>query len=157
MPITRRTVLGLFGAGAGFGLLPSIAAPYPIIHVSKDPNCGCCSKWIEHLHAAGFQTEVSDVTDMGTVKSKLSVPEVLYSCHTAQIAGFVIEGHVPAAAIRRLLAERPKALGLAVPGMPLGSPGMEVPGTPDEIYEVILFDRLQRKSYARYKGTTEVL
>lgn len=157
MLITRRRVLGLFGAVAGSGLLPGVAAPYPVIRVSKDPNCGCCSKWIDHLHAAGFQTKVSNVADIGALKSKLSIPEALYSCHTAQIDGFVIEGHVPAAAIRRLLAEKPKALGLAVAGMPIGAPGMEVPGVSEDVYEVILFDRSQQKVYARYKGATEVL
>jgi hypothetical protein len=156
MRITRRTFLVTTSATVGAGLLPGIAATHSLLHVSKDANCGCCSKWVKHLQAEGFQTEVKDVTDMTSVKSRLLVPPELYSCHTAQIDGYVIEGHVPAAAIRRLLLEKPKALGLAVRGMPVGSPGMESPDTLDEDYEVILFDHSQRKVYARYKGMIEV-
>jgi hypothetical protein len=109
----------------------------PTITVYKDPNCGCCSAWVDHLKANGFKAQVHDVSDMLPHKKKLRVPERLASCHTAVIDGYTIEGHVPASQIKRLLAERPKARGLAVPDMPQGSPGMET-GKVDP-YDVLLF------------------
>ena len=109
----------------------------PTITVYKDPNCGCCSAWIDHLKANGFKAQVHDVRDMSPHKKKLRVPGRLASCHTAVIDGYTIEGHVPASQIKRLLAERPKARGLAVPDMPQGSPGMET-GKVDP-YDVLLF------------------
>jgi hypothetical protein len=124
--------------------------------INKDPNCGCCSGWVEHVRAAGFETRIIELNDLSALKSRLSIPPSLSSCHTAEIAGYVIEGHVPASAIRRLLAERPVAIGLAVPGMPVGSPGMEVPGTADETYNVVLFGRSGQRTYARFKGAQEV-
>ena len=124
--------------------------PKPVIKVSKDPNCGCCTGWVEHLRSNGFVAAVTNSADMQAVKVRLGVPEELASCHTAEIAGYVIEGHVPARAIRRLLAEKPAARGLAVPGMPIGSPGMEG-GTP-EVYEVILFGKDQPVSFGRFIG-----
>jgi len=93
--------------------------------VHHDPNCGCCGKWIEHMEQHGFAVESVLETDMNAVKRELDVPENLPSCHTATVAGYVIEGHVPAADVKRLLEERRDAKGLSVPGMPLGSPGME--------------------------------
>jgi hypothetical protein len=125
------------------------------VTVSKDPNCGCCVGWVEHLRSSGFTVEVRDVTDLGPVKARLGVPVDLGACHTAEVAGYVIEGHVPASAIQRLLRERPQAKGLAVPGMPVGSPGMEVPGSPSEEYAVILFGP-QRRTFARYRGSREL-
>lgn len=95
------------------------------ITVNKTPYCGCCHKWIEHLQADGFKVSGKDVDDTAPVRASLGMPAKLGSCHTAVINGYVIEGHVPAADIKRLLKEKPKAVGLAVPGMPLGSPGME--------------------------------
>lgn len=106
--------------------------------VHKSPTCGCCEVWVKHLRDAGFAVKVQDTHNMSPVKQRLGVPAQLASCHTAQIAGYFIEGHVPMADIRRLLAERPKALGLAVPGMPAGSPGMEQPSGEVEPYEVLL-------------------
>ncbi len=100
------------------------AAPPPVT-VYKTASCGCCGAWVEHLQAAGFQTQVHDVADLAAVKAQLGVPRTLESCHTATVGGYVIEGHVPAADIQRLLAQRANATGLAVPGMPVGSPGME--------------------------------
>ena len=126
---------------------------FPVMRVSKEPNCGCCSDWVEHIRAGGFQTTVVDVTDLTALKARLRVPGHLASCHTAEIGGYVIEGHVPALAIKRLLLERPFAIGLAVPGMPVGSPGMEVSGTPDEPYEVILFGPSGDRIYGRFKGS----
>ena len=131
-----------------------LGAP-PVMRVSKDLNCGCCTGWVEHIQAAGFQTAVIEMNDLAPLKARLRVPSRLASCHTAEIGGYVIEGHVPAAAIRRLLSERPAAIGLAVPGMPVGSPGMEVSGSPDEPYEVVLFG-LSERSYGRFLGSREL-
>ncbi len=106
--------------------------------VYKSPTCHCCSKWVEHLRSAGFTVSVKNENAMNPLKSQLGVPAHLASCHTALVRGYLIEGHVPAEDIRRLLAERPKAKGLAVPGMPIGSPGMEQGDRVDR-YEVVLF------------------
>jgi len=95
------------------------------VEVFKNPHCGCCGKWIEHLQQNGFQVSTREVNDVPAARKKLGMPDRLGSCHTAQVGDYVIEGHVPAADIQRLLKEKPKALGLAVPAMPPGSPGME--------------------------------
>ncbi len=95
--------------------------------VTKDTNCGCCGAWVEHIEAAGFPVSVVESSEVESLKQRLGVPAALYSCHTAEVDGYVIEGHVPAAALRRLLAARPLATGLAVPGMPAGSPAWTFP------------------------------
>lgn len=111
----------------------------PVIEVAKSPTCGCCSEWVDHLEESGFRVEVEDTDNLSMVKRRLGVPGDLGSCHTAVVDGYVIEGHVPASDIRRLLAERPADVeGLAVPGMPAGSPGME--GPPPVRYDVVAFD-----------------
>lgn len=97
------------------------------VEVYKSPYCGCCTEWVEHLRANGFTVSTRDVDDVPAARRKLGMPERLGSCHTARIGNYLVEGHVPAADIRRLLKEKPKAVGLAVPGMPPGSPGMESP------------------------------
>lgn len=108
--------------------------------VYKTPTCECCSGWVDHARSQGFRVVTRDLHDVAPIKTQKGVPEALWSCHTATIGDYVIEGHVPAADIRRLLAERPKVVGLAVPGMPIGSPGMEIPGVAAEPYEVLSFD-----------------
>jgi len=113
-------------------------AHLPLIRVHKSPSCGCCGVWVDHVRAAGFPVEVHDTEDMMTVKDRLGVPEPMMSCHTAEVDGYFVEGHVPAEDIKRLLAEKPKARGIAVPGMPLGSPGMEMPDGRTQPYEVAL-------------------
>jgi hypothetical protein len=120
----------------------------PAIHVLKDPNCGCCSAWIEILERDGFSvtTEDSAGTLLMRHKAENGIPQAMISCHTARVEGYMIEGHVPAADIRRLLATRPEAVGLAVPGMPYGSPGMG-PESRREAYDVFLIRR---------DGSTEV-
>lgn len=148
--LTRRMMLTLAASVAAGVATAASAAPKPAIHVSKDPNCGCCTGWVQHLRNNGFTATVVDTKDMPAVKTRLGVPEELASCHTAEIAGYVIEGHVPAQAINRLLAERPDARGLAVPGMPIGSPGME--GGRPEVYEVILFGKDNPVSFGRFLG-----
>ncbi len=119
-----------------------LRAETPTIHVVKDPGCDCCRGWVDHLTAAGFATTVEerDVEGLAAYKTQLGVPDALVSCHTGSIAGYVVEGHVPAADIRRLLAEKPDAVGLTVPGMPFGSPGMG-PEAQREAYDVLLINR----------------
>ena len=117
----------------------------PAVAVFKTATCGCCAKWVEHLRSNGFAPTATNVDDIDAVKSKHNVPKPLHSCHTAVVGGYVIEGHVPAADIKRLLKERPAIVGLAVPGMPAGSPGME--GPPPQKYDVVSFDK---------QGTTRV-
>lgn len=116
------------------------AAAATVVEVVKSPYCGCCTQWVEHLRAAGFEVRVVDIEDVTPTARRLGVPDDLRSCHTASVGGYAIEGHVPAADIRRLLAERPDAAGIAVPGMPIGSPGMEQ-GERRQRYATILFGR----------------
>lgn len=97
------------------------------VEVFKNPQCGCCGKWVEHLRESGFQVRAHEIADVPAARKQLGMPDRLGSCHTAKVGGYVVEGHVPAADIQRLLKEKPKALGLAVPSMPPGSPGMESP------------------------------
>lgn len=123
---------GEAAADAGAG------AAWPVMTVYKTPSCGCCVAWIEHVEAAGIPVEVVDVVDMGPVKQQLGVPYGKGSCHTASIDGYFIEGHVPIGDVRRLLEERPRARGLTVPGMPLGSPGMEMPDGRSDAFTVEL-------------------
>lgn len=152
--ISRREILA--GAAAISSLVWSShraqAEAFPKMTVTKDPSCGCCSGWVEHIRAAGFPVEVIETGELNRVKVRLGVPQALASCHTAEIGGYVIEGHVPAEAIKRLLAEKPVGRGLAVPGMPIGSPGMEVEGTAPEPYDVVLFSSSGQRTFARFLG-----
>lgn len=129
--ILAAVILGLFGVA-----MPA-QAQQTAIEVYKSPYCGCCTDWIKHLRHSGFSVRAHDVRDASAYRAKFGVPEQLGSCHTAMAGGYAIEGHVPAREIRRLLAERPGAKGLAVPSMPLGSPGMEGPRR--DPYDVLLF------------------
>ena len=127
--LTRRkffnlAALGFMSLGAG-QIAPSAFAGSPVLKGYKSPSCGCCGAWVSHMHSAGFRGIVRDVPDLHPIKKKLGVAPDLWACHTAVIDGYVIEGHVPAREIIRLLNDHPKAIGLAVPGMPIGSPGME--------------------------------
>lgn len=132
----------------------ALAAASPAMAVWKDPNCGCCGGWVAHIRRNGITVTVIETADVQTIKAQRSVPAELASCHTAEIAGYTIEGHVPAAAILRLLAEKPAGRGLAVPGMPIGSPGME--GGRPETYDVILFGAAAPKPFARFVGDKQV-
>src|SRR5262249_27429467 len=132
----------------------AFAAEEPSITVHEDPSCGCCSGWVQHLQKAGFVTKVFDTNDIDAVKKRLGVPDDLAACHTAEVAGYLVEGHVPAPALKRLLSEKPGARGLAVPGMPVGSPGME--GGGPEPYEVVLFGPSGRQTYMRFVGERAV-
>lgn len=123
------------------------------IVVYKHPTCGCCNKWITHLQQAGFQVVARDEPQMSLVKTRLGVPAELASCHTAEVNGYVIEGHVPAENIRKLLATRPTAKGLAVPGMPIGSPGMEM-GEQRDAYDVFLMTNESASSVFAHHGSS---
>jgi hypothetical protein len=153
MPMTRRSLVTGLAAGALLAYSrPLRAQGLPKIVVSKDPTCGCCTGWVDHLRQAGFSAEVIETSEINGVKVRLGVPQELASCHTAEIGGYVIEGHVPADAIKRLLAEKPTGKGLAVAGMPMGSPGMEMEGMAPETYEVVLFGPTGTMVFARYSG-----
>jgi len=128
---------------------PARATVPPTVTVNKSPLCGCCQFWVEYLEKNNFKVVVHDRDDMTPVKRRLEVPQNLASCHTATVDGYVIEGHVPAASITKLLKERPAVSGIAVPGMPIGSPGMEGPNP--ESYEVIAYKRNgERKVFTRH-------
>lgn len=113
------------------------------VDVFKTPDCGCCAKWVEHMKANGFEVRFVNMPreELDKVKAKHGVPAALHSCHTALAGGYVLEGHMPASEVKRLLKERPKVVGLAVPGMPLGSPGMEVTRVTPQPYDVLTFDK----------------
>jgi hypothetical protein len=148
-PLTRRAWLQRAGVAlgaivaapsAGASITAMVRDDQPrAMTVYKSPTCGCCSAWIEHVQKAGFTCTVRDLPDLTEVKASFGIPRALESCHTAQIGGYLVEGHVPADLIQKLLREKPTARGLAVPGMPIGSPGMEG-GTPER-YQVLLFDK----------------
>ncbi|MEO5658569.1 MAG: DUF411 domain-containing protein [Polaromonas sp.] len=139
----RHLIRAIAGLAMAHALAPVLAQTKPRVEVWKDPNCGCCKDWISHLQANGFQTQVHDSGNVAA-RSRLGIPEKLGSCHTAQIVvkgrSYALEGHVPARDIRRLIKARPQAIGLAVPGMPVGSPGMDGPAYKDrkDAYDVLL-------------------
>ena len=141
-PLSRRDFLARGAAiavgAAGVPALLGASAAIPMV-VYKDPNCGCCIKWVTLMRSAGYEISARDTGDMQSIKRRYQVPAALASCHTAVVGGYVVEGHVPADLIARLLKEKPKVVGLAVPGMPAGSPGMEMGGQKDA-YEVLTFD-----------------
>jgi hypothetical protein len=128
--------------GVGLALLPlaspAMAAPLTL-EVWKMRGCVCCTAWARHFEAAGFGTTIHEVDDLGPVRAAAGVPEDLGGCHTAKVAGYVVEGHVPVAAVQRMLTERPAIIGLAVPGMPMNSPGMEIEGEQQDPFDVIAF------------------
>ena len=132
-------------ASAQSGTTPPANSQQITVEVYKDPSCGCCSKWVEHLRKQGFTVRVTETHNIEAFKANHHVPGQLWSCHTALVQGYVLEGHVPAADVQRLLKERPAIAGLAVPGMPIGSPGMEMPGSKAQAYDVVSFDK-DRKS-----------
>ena len=130
-----RTVLAACASVTVVAAMASAETPPPVL-VWKDPDCGCCTGWVDHMRQSGFAVTSHVTREMAAVKRARGVPDALHSCHTAVVGGYVIEGHVPAADIARLVKERPAAKGLAVPGMPASAPGMDMPGEP---YQVILF------------------
>ena len=138
--LTRRQLLRLAAATLGTAAAPVAAQPPRALQVYKDPTCGCCALWVTHMRKHGFTATVTDVVDMTTIKAKLKVPATVRSCHTASVDGYVLEGHVPAEDVARLLRDRPKVVGIGVAGMPIGSPGMEVTGAKPQGFDVIAFD-----------------
>ncbi|MGY8524200.1 DUF411 domain-containing protein [Paracidovorax citrulli] len=174
--MSRREALTLLAAGAAGALvltaLPRAAwaaaaaspaaggsagpgAALPAVEVFKSPQCGCCDGWVSHLRQNGFAVSVRNVEDTGAQRARAGMPERFGSCHTAMVQGYAIEGHVPAADIRKLLAARPQAVGLAVPGMPVGSPGMEQ-GERRDAYDVLLVRADGAASrFTRYPGNSE--
>ena len=144
----RRT---LVGALAALPLLPAVSAGAATpIRVYKNPSCDCCTGWVKHLSSAGFAVRVTTTDDTIAIRKNVGIPDAFGSCHTATVEGYAIEGHVPAAEIRRLLDLKPQAIGLAVPSMPVGSPGMEY-GDRKDPYKVLLIDRQGRDTvFASY-------
>ena len=135
----ERSRIALDGAAVVFAVVPILkldataaSSSLPEVTVYKRPTCGCCTEWVSHVRQHGFRVRIRDVTDLQPIKTRHGVPADLHSCHTTLVGGYVVEGHVPAALVERLLRERPTVVGVAVPGMPVGSPGMEVPGRPAE-------------------------
>jgi hypothetical protein len=123
----------------GAGRLLAQPGPGTAITVYKSASCGCCAKWVDHLKENGFAPTVHDEENMDAVKDEMGVPKGVRSCHTALLDRYLVEGHVPAGDLRRLLAQHPAVMGLAVPGMPSSTPGMAAPGQPHEAYEVVSF------------------
>ena len=148
--IRKTTVLGAVLTVSADRLTAVAAAPPgpPELTVYKDPGCGCCKLWVDHMKAAGFSVTAHDVSDMNAVKRDMGVPASLASCHTGRVAGYIVEGHVPGDLVQKMLAEKPTFAGLAVPGMPMGSPGME--GPRKDAYDVIAFEKTGKTTvYAR--------
>lgn len=148
----RSLLLGLAGVATasvgplGHGARAEITLPRLVVW--RDTSCECCGAWVTHMQEAGFPVTVHATDDMAAVKERHGIPSALQSCHTGLVAGYVIEGHVPAADVVRLLAERPTAKGLTIPGMPASAPGMDIPGHP---YRVLLFGTpTGERTYARY-------
>lgn len=131
------------GTAAAEATLATLGGAAPTVKVYRTPTCGCCLSWVEHMREAGFTVEVEDTNDIVAIKTDAGLPPQLQSCHTAFIGDYVFEGHVPAATIAKFLAEEPDAKGLAVPGMPAGSPGMET-GNRVDPYDVVAFDAAGR-------------
>jgi hypothetical protein len=157
MRVTRRRALLGSAALASLALSRATAAEPVHIAVTKGPGCECCEGWAKHLRANGYTVSVTEAEDLDAVKTKLGIPEDLRTCHTGQIGEYLLEGHVPAVAVGYLLREKPEGMiGVAVPGMPVGSPGMEVKGAKLDEYSVILFGPAGRRVWARYKGAAEL-
>jgi hypothetical protein len=142
----RLFIQATVGASVAMPLLAMAAAP--VIEIFKTESCGCCGAWVEHLKANGFITRVVNVDNPSDYRERGGIPNELGSCHTGMVQGYAIEGHVPASDIKRLLATKPKARGLAVPGMPLGSPGME--GPRKDPFDVLLVDAKGRSSVFKH-------
>jgi hypothetical protein len=138
--IDRRTMIGIMLAAIPAAACSKAQKPAPLVQVYKSPACGCCGAWVESLRASGFKTITQDMDDVSPIAAAAGVPDNLRSCHTALVEGYFVEGHVPDGDIRKLLRERPDARGIAVPGMPVGSPGMEQGGR-QEPYSTLIVAR----------------
>lgn len=151
----RRAACAALMLACAPGVVLAAAPAAPIaVEVWKDPECGCCKDWVSHMEAAGFKVKVND-TGNNAARARLGVDKKHGSCHTALVGGYALEGHVPAREVRRLLSEKPLAVGLAVPGMPVGSPGMDGPayGGRKDSFDVLLLSKDgSSKVYQRYEG-----
>ena len=134
-------VIGLLVMAACTRAPETSANAHDLVTVYKNDSCSCCKEWVRHLQHAGFAVEVHDIDNMGPTKERVGIPAAMGSCHTAEVGGYFVEGHVPADDIKRLLREHPDAKGLTVPGMPAGSPGMEVPSGQTQPYDVFLVSK----------------
>ena len=147
--ITRRSFVCATAAALALGSFGRAGAQVrPRVSVHKSPTCGCCGEWVKHMRASGFRVETHEIADVTPFRRRYGVPDQLASCHTAVVGGYAIEGHVPASDIARLLREKPKVRGLAVPGMVPGSPGMEQ--GPPQPYETLAFDARGSRVFARH-------
>lgn len=136
--LSTHALRGLALCAALGAVWPVAAQPLPVVDVYKSPECGCCKAWAEHLQKNGFSVNLHEVDDVPAARKKLGMPSRFGSCHTAKIGPYLVEGHVPAADIKNLLKKQPKAIGLAVPAMPLGSPGMEMEDGRSVPYDTLL-------------------
>jgi hypothetical protein len=152
MPMNRREwMLKAASLVASLAALRTAsAADLPEAVVYKSPYCGCCGEWVAHLQASGFAVKTVETVNIDPVRARYRVPAQLASCHTALIGGYVVEGHVPASAVKRLLAEKPPVVGISVPGMPIGSPGMEAPN-PEAFNAVVFDERGRTKVFESYR------
>lgn len=151
----RRHILSALNASVIAAAMPALARnQLPLVEVFKSPTCGCCGAWVDHLKSAGFPVKVVEVDDTTATRKRYGLPDKFGSCHTGIVNGYVVEGHVPAAEVKRLLTAKPAAIGLAVPGMPIGSPGMEQGGRKDP-YDVFLIDKSGRETvFAHYQKSS---
>jgi hypothetical protein len=152
--MSKSIIIGLaavaMGVSLGFAAAQQKPAS-PLVEVFKTPTCGCCSMWVEHMRKNGFTVRTTDLNDLVEIKKARGVPDQVQSCHTAVVGGYVVEGHVPAADVQRLLKEKPPVAGIAVGGMPAGSPGMDFPGTKAQPYDVMSFDKnVTTKVFAKH-------
>ena len=146
--VTRRSFMLMAATALAGGVLPAAGQTMPRVTMYKNPACGCCGEWAKHMEANGFRVETHMVADVTPIKQKYGVPESLFSCHTASVGDYALEGHVPAADVWRLLRERPAVKGLAVPGMVVGSPGMEQ--GPPQRFATIAFNGRQKRVFAQH-------
>lgn len=148
----RRFLQAIAWAGA-MPMMALAKTAVPTITVYKSETCGCCTQWVDHLRKHGFDVITRNVPNTAAYRARFGIPQTMGSCHTATVGGYALEGHVPAAEIRRLLGEKPQAIGLAVPGMPMGSPGMEQAGMLADAYDVLLLRKDgSHVIYRRYAG-----
>lgn len=155
MNMDRRRMLLLAGATL-FVSATARAAGQPLVTVYKDPSCSCCSAWADHIARTGFPTKIVEEPRMNAIKVRLGIPSALWSCHTAEVEDYLLEGHVPATALARLLAARPSVRGIAVAGMPVGSPGMDVAGMEPETYDVMAFGSQPPSLFMRFRGASPI-
>jgi hypothetical protein len=143
MKASLLALAAVLGSGALYTAAAQRKAPAKPVMMSvyKTPTCGCCAKWVDHMKQNGFTVHVTDLNDLSSIKTKHAVPSRAQSCHTAVVNGYVVEGHVPASDVKRMLKEKPAIAGLALPGMPQGSPGMERPDNVVPAYQVLSFDK----------------